>query len=81
MERLRGPINMDLAQIPVIVVSGRDLRGNKDRALKAGAKAFLQKPWDDEELLSVTGRLLGRPDEYSEFESIPGWDANETSTP
>ena len=26
MERLRGPINMDLAQIPVIVVSGRDLR-------------------------------------------------------
>jgi two-component system KDP operon response regulator KdpE len=81
MERLRGPINMDLAQIPVIVVSGRDLRGNKDRALKVGAKAFLQKPWDDDELLALTGRLLGQTDEYSEFESIPVWDANETSTP
>jgi DNA-binding response OmpR family regulator len=81
MERLRGPINMDLAQIPVIVVSGRDLRGNKERALKAGAKAFLQKPWDDDELLALTGRLLGRADEFAEFESIPVWDANETSTP
>jgi DNA-binding response OmpR family regulator len=81
MERLRGPVNMDLAQIPVIVVSGRDLRGNKERALKAGAKAFLQKPWDDDELLALTGRLLGRADEFAELESIPIWDANETSTP
>jgi two-component system KDP operon response regulator KdpE len=81
MERLHGPINMDLAHIPVIVVSGRDLRGNKERALKAGAKAFLQKPWDDEELLALTGRLLGRPDEYSEFENVQVWDANETTTP
>jgi CheY-like chemotaxis protein len=81
MERLRGPINMDLAAIPVIVVSGRDLRGNKERALKAGAAAFLQKPWDDDELLSLIARLLGQPALYGESGSVPIWDANETLTP
>ena len=81
MERLRGPINMDLAAIPVIVVSGRDLRGNKERALKVGAAAFLQKPWDDDELLSLIARLLGQPALYGELGSVPVWDANETVTP
>jgi DNA-binding response OmpR family regulator len=65
----------------VIVVSGRDLRGNKERALKAGAKAFLQKPWDDDELLALVGRLLGQTDIYDEFEGIQVWDADETTTP
>jgi DNA-binding response OmpR family regulator len=51
-----------LAVIPVIVVSGRDLRGNKDRALRAGAKAFVQKPWNDEELLAIIGHLIGEPE-------------------
>jgi CheY-like chemotaxis protein len=81
MERLRGPINMDLAAIPVIVVSGRDLRGNKERALKVGAAAFLQKPWDDDELLSLIARLLGQPALYGELGSVPVWDANDTLTP
>jgi CheY-like chemotaxis protein len=72
---------MDLAAIPVIVVSGRDLRGNKERALKLGAAAFLQKPWDDDELLSLIARLLGQPDIYGQSKSIPIWDANETLTP
>ncbi len=80
MERLRGPANMDLSGIPVIVVSGRDLRGNKERALKAGAKAFVQKPWDDDELLALIGRLLGQPDMYGE-PIIPIWDADETAKP
>jgi DNA-binding response OmpR family regulator len=51
-----------LTAIPVIVVSGRDVRGNKERALKAGAKAFLQKPWNDEELLAIVGELLDEPE-------------------
>jgi DNA-binding response OmpR family regulator len=51
-----------LTAIPVIVVSGRDVRGNKVRALKAGAKAFLQKPWNDEELLAIVGELLDEPE-------------------
>jgi CheY-like chemotaxis protein len=81
MERLSGPINLDLAEIPVVVVSGRDLRGNKERALKAGAKAFVQKPWDDDQLLSLIARLLGEPDIYGQAASIPIWDLNETIAP
>jgi CheY-like chemotaxis protein len=48
--------------IPVLVVSARDLQGNKERALAAGAKAYLQKPWNDDELLALIGQLLGQPD-------------------
>jgi two-component system KDP operon response regulator KdpE len=59
LERFRG--NMNLAVIPVIVVSARDLHGNKERALKAGAKAFVQKPWNDSELLSLISEQLGQP--------------------
>ena len=59
LERFRAmPI---LSVIPVIVVSARDLHGNKERALKAGAKAFVQKPWNDSELLALVGQLLGQP--------------------
>jgi DNA-binding response OmpR family regulator len=59
LDRLRA--NTYLSVIPVIVVSGRDLRGNKSRALEAGAKAFLQKPWNDAELLTLIGELAGQP--------------------
>jgi DNA-binding response OmpR family regulator len=62
LERFR--VNTYLAVIPVIVVSGRDLhgiQGNKERALQAGAKAYLQKPWNDDELLASIRQLLGQP--------------------
>jgi len=74
LERLRSTVNTDLGGIPVVVVSGRDLRGNKERALKGGAKAFLQKPWDDDELLSLIARLLGQPDIYGQPGGIPIWE-------
>jgi DNA-binding response OmpR family regulator len=56
MERLKGIPS--LAGIPVIVVSARDPATNKDRALKAGAKAFFQKPADNEELLAAVRGAL-----------------------
>jgi DNA-binding response OmpR family regulator len=59
MERLKA--NPYLAVIPVIVVSARDVLANKERALKAGAKAFLQKPVDNAELLKVIRQALGEP--------------------
>ena len=59
LDRLRA--NTDLAAIPVVVVSARDLQANKERALKAGARAYVQKPWDDDELLATIGQLLGQP--------------------
>ena len=42
-----------LAGIPVIVLSARDPQNNEQRALKAGAAAYFQKPADNEDLLNV----------------------------
>jgi DNA-binding response OmpR family regulator len=39
--------------IPIIVVSARDPAMNKDRAMKAGAAAYFQKPADNQALLSA----------------------------
>jgi len=50
-----------LAVIPIIVVSARDGLGNQKRAYDAGAKAFLQKPVNDDELLAVIRQALGEP--------------------
>lgn len=60
LERFQG--NLNLALIPVIVVSARDAHANKERALKAGARAYLQKPWNDEELLAHISDALGQPE-------------------
>ena len=57
MERLKQIPS--IAVIPIIVVSARDPRTNQDRAIKAGAKAFLKKPFDDLELLEVIRKTLG----------------------
>jgi two-component system KDP operon response regulator KdpE len=43
---------------PVIVVSARDPHGNKERALAAGAQAYVQKPWDDSQLMAMIRHLL-----------------------
>jgi DNA-binding response OmpR family regulator len=56
LERLKA--NASLSSIPVIVLSGRDRVGNRDRALKAGAKTFLQKPIENDKLLAVIHLVL-----------------------
>lgn len=46
--------NIDaLSSVPVIVLSARDPQSNEERALKAGAAAFFQKPADNDELMNV----------------------------
>jgi|HubBroStandDraft_6_1064221.scaffolds.fasta_scaffold1216328_2 DNA-binding response OmpR family regulator len=65
--------NMYLSVIPVIVVSARDPRENKQRALKAGAKSFLQKPWNEHELLAIISRLLGQSDAYLNPSGLVTW--------
>jgi len=57
MERLQSV--PALSVIPVIVVSARAGVANQARALKAGAKAFLEKPVDNAELLAVIRKTLG----------------------
>jgi DNA-binding response OmpR family regulator len=60
MERLRA--KPDWAAIPIIVVSARDVAANKERALRSGAKAFVQKPWNDAELLALINQRLDVPE-------------------
>lgn len=48
-----------LAGIPVIVLSARDPQNNEEKALKAGAAAFFQKPADNDELMNVIRVSLG----------------------
>jgi two-component system KDP operon response regulator KdpE len=43
--------NSDLASIPVIVVSARPSDVYRDAAVMAGAKAYFEKPFNNEELL------------------------------
>ena len=57
LDSLRASI--DLSSIPVVVLSGRDRRANEERVLKAGAKAFLQKPVQTNEFLAVIRQTLG----------------------
>lgn len=56
LERLR--MNTNLGVIPVVVVSARDHHANETRSLDAGARAYVQKPWDDDVLLSLIRREL-----------------------
>ena len=59
LDRLRAIT--PLAVVPVIVVSARDVLGNNYRALKAGASVYVQKPWNDRELLAIIRKQLGQP--------------------
>ncbi|MBA3401099.1 MAG: response regulator [Actinobacteria bacterium] len=49
-----------LQGIPVIVVSARIAPEIRDRALAAGAKAFVEKPFDAEALLATIDQVLSR---------------------
>lgn len=44
---------------PIIVLSAKDASSNKERALKAGAQAFFEKPADNDELLAAIRKALG----------------------
>jgi two-component system KDP operon response regulator KdpE len=64
LERLRA--NDKLSLIPVLVVSGRRINPNRDRALKAGARTYLMKPVDNARVLSAIRQILGEKDEAEE---------------
>jgi DNA-binding response OmpR family regulator len=57
IDRLK--LHPTLGEIPIIVVSARDARANRERAMKAGATAYLQKPVDNAEFLAVIRKALG----------------------
>lgn len=49
-----------LAQIPVIIISTEGKEVDTIRGLKAGAAAYVKKPFRSETILEVTKRVLGR---------------------
>ena len=57
MQRLKT--NLNLSDIPIIVVSARDREANEGRSLVAGAEAFLQKPVENDLLLATIRQVLG----------------------
>ena len=48
----------------VVVLSGEDAEGASTRALSGGAMAFVSKPFDANDLLSVLARALGAEDHH-----------------
>lgn len=57
MTRLRS--HMPLAHVPIIIITAADASTHQDRALKAGADAFFQKPVDNQQLLAAIRSALG----------------------
>jgi len=51
-----------LADVPIIILTGRDPATNRQRALDAGVIAFLQKPIDNDVLLAAIREALGQND-------------------
>jgi CheY-like chemotaxis protein len=62
---------LPVAHIPIIILTARDISGNKERALNAGARAFLQKPVDNEVLLETMRQVLGENARDSEAKELP----------
>jgi len=56
MERLQK--NTKLSCVPVIVLTARECRGNREKATAAGCFAFFQKPADNGELMSAVEKAL-----------------------
>ncbi|HLA73469.1 MAG TPA: response regulator [Steroidobacteraceae bacterium] len=71
IERLRR--HPALSVIPIIVVSARDVSGNQERAIKAGAKVYLQKPVDNAELLAIIRQTLGEPEQPGDSSVTGNW--------
>jgi RNA polymerase sigma factor (sigma-70 family) len=69
--RLPGPSGLDLQselsqanrQVPIVFITGHGTVPTSVRAMKAGAVDFLQKPFNDQELLDCVQRALRRSSE------------------
>lgn len=57
MERLKAFAS--LSMVPIVVVSARDPATSRERALAAGARAFVQKPIDMAEFASAVDEAIG----------------------
>jgi DNA-binding response OmpR family regulator len=70
LEKLQN--NDTLSHIPVIVLTVRDPQLNEQKAFLAGARAYLQKPVDNDELLAVIRANCPVLDRYARHPSAWG---------
>jgi len=69
LEALRA-IRAARPSVPIVMITGYATSANADRVLEAGATAFLPKPFDDSELLSLVRQALtGAPGAGKEVRS------------
>jgi FixJ family two-component response regulator len=61
------------ARLPVIVITGRDDPGLRQRVLDSGAVAYLTKPVEEEALLTAVAEAVGRGEQSQEVED-PSFD-------
>ncbi len=59
MRRIRQQARF--AELPVIALTAKAMKGERERCLEAGANDYLSKPIDSDELLSVLGSWLTDP--------------------
>jgi chemosensory pili system protein ChpA (sensor histidine kinase/response regulator) len=57
-EFIRGDAR--LRDIPIIMITSRSGQKHRDRAMQAGANAYLTKPYREPELIQTVNRLLSR---------------------
>lgn len=61
MERLQ--VLTAASRIPIIVLSAKDPQSHRERAMKSGATAFLQKPTENSALLAAIRQALADSDD------------------
>jgi FixJ family two-component response regulator len=57
---LQAELNRQERRVPVVFVTGHSDLAARDRALAAGAAAFLQKPFADKELVQAVEQAIAR---------------------
>lgn len=65
LELLRA-VRVARPELPIVMITGYATDANADRALEAGASAFLAKPFDDSELLTLVRQVLARTPDAGE---------------
>ena len=65
-EELTAASDARLRDIPIIMITSRSGEKHRERAVRAGANAYLTKPYKEAELISTVHRLLGGEEEPDE---------------
>lgn len=71
-ERIKA--NSKTSSIPVVFLSADTQKENEEKGLKLGAKAFIRKPFDPSDLMSVVANILKEQELESEMQVLANTD-------